>query len=80
MTNNKALADRYRINTGSYSRQLPSIVLLENGREVQRFPIITKEGKIGKVIRYSGREIANYFELEQRSLETREAKELKKSK
>ena len=38
------LAERYRINIGSYSRQLPSLILFENGKEVQRFPLIIHLG------------------------------------
>ena len=65
------LAKRYRINIGVYSRQLPTLILFENGKEVLRFPAINKEGQIAKVIRYSGRELANYFEFQERFLETK---------
>ena len=68
------LAKRYRINTGIYSRQLPTLILFEDGEELLRFPAINKEGKIGLVLKYSERELAKYFELEKRYLETMNCK------
>ncbi len=69
-----SLAKRYRINTGVYSRQLPTLILFEDGEEVLRFPVINKEGKIGLVLKYSDRELAKFFELEKRYLETANCK------
>lgn len=64
------LAKKYRINTGTYSRQLPTVILFEDGIEESRFPMISKEGKIGKAVRFDKRELAKYFNLQERCLET----------
>lgn len=47
------LAKKYTINTSSMSRQLPSLILFENGVEKIRFPPLDpKTGKVGRVLKY----------------------------
>ena len=49
----KDLAKKYDINTSTLSRQLPSLILFENGQEQLRFPPIDeKSGKVTKVLKY----------------------------
>lgn len=44
--------------------------MFEDGYEVSRFPEINDEGKIGKVLKYDKRELAKFFDLENRYFET----------
>lgn len=67
---NPDIAQDYFINTSGVSRQLPTIVMFEDGYEVSRFPEINDEGKIGKVLKYDRRELAKFFDLENRYFET----------
>lgn len=64
------IAKDYDINTSGVSRQLPTLIMFENGTEVARFPAINEEGKVGKVLKYDKRLLAKYFDLENRYLET----------
>jgi len=72
VANLKDLATRYTINTSVMSRQLPTLILFEDGEEKLRFPPISQEsGKVGKVLKYDKVEIAKYFDLDKRYLGTR---------
>ncbi|CAD8212289.1 unnamed protein product [Paramecium octaurelia] len=67
------LAECYRINTRAMSRQLPSVILFEDGEEAQRFPLIDeKPNKIPKVLKYGQKELQSYFDLEKGYLATRD--------
>eukprot|EP01017_Pseudomicrothorax_dubius_P027919 TRINITY_DN3273_c0_g2_i2.p1 TRINITY_DN3273_c0_g2~~TRINITY_DN3273_c0_g2_i2.p1 ORF type:complete len:274 (-),score=59.32 TRINITY_DN3273_c0_g2_i2:95-916(-) len=68
------IAKRFQINTSGLSRQLPTLILFEEGKEYIRFPPIEeKTGKIGRVLKYDKKQLAKYFDLEKRFLATREA-------
>lgn len=67
---NKKIAEEFSINTSGVSRQLPTLIMFEDGVEVCRFPEINDEGKIGKVLKYDKRELAKFFDLENRYFET----------
>jgi len=45
----KELAQKYYISTSGVSRQLPTLILFENGEEVLRFPPLDEKGKVAKV-------------------------------
>ena len=48
------LAKRFNINTSAVSRQLPTLILFEDGKEVNRFPPYDEEKKrYMRVIKYS---------------------------
>jgi hypothetical protein len=64
------IAKDYNINTTGVSRQLPTLIMFENGVEVGRFPAFNDDGKIGKVLKYDRRTLAKYFDLENRYFET----------
>jgi thiol-disulfide isomerase/thioredoxin len=71
VANQKELADEYTINTSVMSRQLPTLIMFEDGKEVLRFPPIDdKTGKVGKVLKYDKIEVAKFFELDKRWLAT----------
>lgn len=64
------IAKLFNINLSGISRQLPTVILFENGIETQRFPAINDEGKIGKVIKYDSAKLAEWFDLPTRYRET----------
>lgn len=67
------LSECYRINTSGISRQLPTLIMFEDGEEAGRFPPIDPvTRKIPKVLKYGKREILNYFDIEKRYLATRD--------
>ncbi|KAM3131347.1 hypothetical protein pb186bvf_016529 [Paramecium bursaria] len=67
------LSECYRINTSGVSRQLPTLILFENGEEALRFPPIDqKTRKIAKVLKYAKKELLNLFNLDKRYLATRD--------
>jgi len=54
------LAKRYNINTSAVSRQLPTLILFEDGKEVNRFPPYDEEKKrYMRVVKYSKVETFN---------------------
>ena len=65
------LAEKYRINTSGFSKQLPTVIMFEDGEEKMRFPPIDKNDKVGKVIKYDYKILLRYFDLESRYIETR---------
>lgn len=70
----EGISSKYSINTSGLSRQLPTVILFEDGVEVARFPPIDpKTKKVGKVLKYESKTLAKYFDLEQRFLETKSA-------
>ena len=51
VTRHSKLAERFRVNPTSFSRQLPTLILFQNGREAMRRPQIDHQNKpIGKFI------------------------------
>ena len=54
------MAKKFRINVTGMSRQLPSLLLFENGKEVVRFPPFDKQGRVGKVLRFKEKEIIKH--------------------
>ena len=48
------IAEKFNINTSSISRQLPTLIMFEDGKEVIRFPPLDEDTKrYMKVISYS---------------------------
>jgi len=66
------MAKTYNINTSAISRQLPTLILFEDGKEVIRFPPYDDASqRYMRVQKYSKKDIAKYFDLEERYLATR---------
>lgn len=65
------LAKRFNINTTGFSKQLPTVMMVEDGEEVLRFPPVDKDNKVAKVAKYEYKSLLRYFDLESRYLETR---------
>lgn len=42
------IAQKYRISDSSFSRQLPTVILFQNGKEVERRPMADAKGKLQK--------------------------------
>lgn len=63
MNRYKEVADKLQINVSGLSRQLPTVILFKNCKEVSRFPTINEEGKIGKVLKYDEKELERYFQF-----------------
>jgi len=39
-------AFRFKIDTSSWTKQLPTLILFQNGKEIRRRPAITPQGKV----------------------------------
>ncbi|KAH8270777.1 hypothetical protein KR018_001437 [Drosophila ironensis] len=76
------VAKKYRISDSSYSRQLPSLVLFQQGKEVERRPCVDSKGKLQKFF-FSSDNVRAAFGLNQLYKEAVErvpaAKETKKA-
>ena len=67
------LARNYHISTSNMSNQLPTLLLLQDGKEVMRFPPIDEDtGKAARVISYKERELMKYFSMDARYLATQD--------
>ena len=73
---NAEIAESFHIDTGARSKQLPSYILFEHGKEVQRLPPIDKKTKEviaeNTTVRKEG--LIQYFALDRRLLEFRKRK------
>lgn len=58
------LARRFNIPLTGFSVQLPIVVLLKNGAEIDRYPINDKNGVPVKVRHYKEKEIVNNFKID----------------
>mmetsp|Transcript_4792 Transcript_4792/g.8217 ORF Transcript_4792/g.8217 Transcript_4792/m.8217 type:complete len:298 (-) Transcript_4792:128-1021(-) len=66
----KTLCKLFKVNARD-GNQLPSLILLEDNREVLRFPPIDYEkGSLSKVLTYKEKELIKYFDLEKRFMAT----------
>ena len=74
VTNIPELAHRFNINTSGFTKQLPSIVIIEDGEETARFPPIKENSKVDRIIKLDYKILLKYFDLESRYLETRQTK------
>ena len=58
------LATEFRIDTGGYSWQLPTIILFYKGVEVKRLPPFKSDGTVVKTSRMDEKGVAKVFELD----------------
>jgi len=59
------IAKKYQVDTDPSGKQIPTLLMLENGKEVGRFPPIPKNGeKIEGKYKYNEQNIARYLELD----------------
>ncbi|KAH8355074.1 hypothetical protein KR093_004991 [Drosophila rubida] len=58
------VAQKYRISDSSFSRQLPTVILFQQGKEVDRRPCVDNKGKLQKFF-FSGDNIRATFGLNQ---------------
>ena len=73
ITNDEGLAKDQKISTSGLSRQLPSLIMFEDGYEVFRFPPLNPEtGLSAKVLKWDKKLIKKYFDLERRYISTRD--------
>jgi hypothetical protein len=66
------LARIYKVNTRSTSGLLPTLILFEDGKEVERFPFIDEKGREAVSVEYRERELIKFFDLDKRYLATRD--------
>ena len=66
-----SLAKRFNINTSGFTKQLPTVLVIEDGAEKVRFPPIKEDNKVDKIIKLDYKILLKYFDLESRYLETR---------
>lgn len=57
-----AVAEEYRINTSSFSKQLPTLIIFQDGKEKIRRPAISAKGTVLKYT-FTKQNIINDFEL-----------------
>ena len=62
------LAQRFSINTSGFTKQLPTILILEDGEEAVRFPPIKDNSKVDRIIKLDYKILLKYFDLESRYL------------
>ena len=67
-----SIAEKCFIDTSGISRQLPSLIVYKKGVEYKRFPVINEQGVVGRVLKYSVREIVTYMEIDRLYLSTRD--------
>lgn len=58
-----AIAEKYRVSTSSWSKQLPTLILFQNGKEVIRRPIISGKGNVVIKFLFSEENIVRDFDL-----------------
>ena len=62
------LAKRFNVNTSGFTKQLPTIVILEDGEENVRFPPIKEGNKVDRIVKLDYKILLRYFDLESRYL------------
>ena len=62
------LAKLFSINTSGFTRQLPTVLMVENGYITARFPPIKENSKVDKVVKLDYKILLKYFDLESRYL------------
>ena len=62
------LAKKYGISTEATEKQLPTLMMIENGKETGRFP--PKPGKSKVPVSYVERHIVRYLEIESKFYQT----------
>ena len=65
------IAKKCVVDTSGVTRQLPSLLLYEEGLEVARFPPVDAQGSRPQVTKYRFKEIADFLGLERRWLATK---------
>lgn len=68
VTNLPNLAKRFNINTSGFTKQLPTVLILEDGQETVRFPPIKKDNKVDRIVKLDYKILLKYFDLESRYL------------
>ncbi|XP_015793016.1 thioredoxin-related transmembrane protein 2 homolog [Tetranychus urticae] len=46
LSRNPEVADKYKINTSPLSKQMPTLILVKNGKEEMRRPLVSNNGKL----------------------------------
>lgn len=69
---NEHLAKKCAVDYTGFSRQLPSLIVYEDGKEVKRFPPVDREGNIPRYVVYKVKEIVQYLGIDRRYLATRD--------
>ena len=67
------LAKRCVVDSASYSRQLPSLILYSQGKEMKRFPPINEKGEVSVTINYKIKEIVKFLGIDRLYLATRDS-------
>ncbi|KAK2170317.1 hypothetical protein LSH36_3g10056 [Paralvinella palmiformis] len=72
-------AQGFKIDTSSWTKQLPTLILFQNGKEIRRRPAITPQGKVISKFVFSEENIIKDFELNELYLQCKK-NPLKKDK
>jgi Thioredoxin len=74
VSESKFLAKKCAIDPSGFSRQIPSLILYSEGKELKRFPPVNSSGEVGMVINYKYKEIIKYLGIDRLYLATRNKK------
>ncbi|ELU14908.1 hypothetical protein CAPTEDRAFT_227823 [Capitella teleta] len=58
-----AVAEKFKVSTSSWSRQLPTVILFQNGKETRRRPLIDGKGKVVAKFMFNKENIIKAFDL-----------------
>eukprot|EP00826_Nyctotherus_ovalis_P014324 TRINITY_DN13987_c0_g4_i1.p2 TRINITY_DN13987_c0_g4~~TRINITY_DN13987_c0_g4_i1.p2 ORF type:complete len:152 (+),score=43.59 TRINITY_DN13987_c0_g4_i1:400-855(+) len=58
------IASKYKVDTNPAARQLPTLLMLENGKETGRYPPLATSNAKSIIANYSERSIVKYLELD----------------
>eukprot|EP00914_Ancora_sagittata_P029927 GHVO01059431.1.p1 GENE.GHVO01059431.1~~GHVO01059431.1.p1 ORF type:complete len:209 (+),score=12.19 GHVO01059431.1:93-629(+) len=58
-----SVADQFKVSTSSWSRQLPTVVLFQNGKETRRKPVIDAKGKVTAKFMFNKENVIKAFDL-----------------
>ena len=66
------LAKKCVVETSSFTKQLPCLILYEHGKEIKRFPPVGSKGELPTSVTYKAKVIIKYLGIDRTHLATRD--------